>query len=78
MTEWLVESTVAQDVSLCSPFLFSAETLISRWKSFLANADTLLKWTKKMRDRLCEVVADKDSPGVEDHLSSCKVHHTLL
>ena len=73
MTEWLAESTVAQDVSLCLLLLFSAETLISRWKAFLANADTLLKWTKKTRDRLCEVVADKDSYGVEDHLATCKV-----
>ena len=27
-----------------------------------------------MRERLCEVIADKDSCGVEDHLATCKVY----
>ena len=53
--------------------LVSSLNKICRLKALFATADVLLCWTKKTRETLSEVVANKDRFGVEDHLATCKV-----
>ena len=57
---------------------FSVVDLTGRWKALLANAQALISWAKETREKLSEVIADKDNFGVEDHLATCEVHPSAL